>query len=164
MNVLRYMGLEETTIENVLIISGSRSFENGHEGFLKDYVSPTLKERDIDLVVCGDARGIDFQMIESIKWCPVQIWYPSVNGLRWKVIEPLSIEPVAVDGGTHRSCYIIRDKAMVDFYANYNTYFLGCWDGESRGTYKTAEFVKEAGIKGKLINYKDKKVLTINGG
>lgn len=74
----------------------------------------------------------------------------------WLDYDPLFAYYQLIDGGTQKSCYIIRDKALIELALHSpRRGFMAFWDGQSKGTRHTADYAKKRGIAGVIYNPKN---------
>lgn len=134
-----------------LVVSGSRGLIGYHN--FAQHVCKLAKDRGWCIVV-GDARGVDtcvIRMAGKQNVPLVVLGCQAVGCLR--LTPPESARSQLILGGSVKgSCFIIRDKALAELASTTDhNGFIGLWDGQSKGTRKTATFCQEAGIPGLLM-------------
>lgn len=145
-------------VKGALLVSGSRSIVDAKEFAHQVYLLASQREW---IVICGDAKGVDKSVIDycfHIKY-PIHVYASGVAGLRyfkWHERADFSFVP----GGTHKSCFVIRDEKMAQVTRAYPEYgFIGLWNGQSKGTVHTANFAKALGIPGILYKTNGEKMI-----
>ncbi len=141
-----------------LVVSGSRSFEYHDMHWAKErsaYVAFLAQQRGWAIVV-GDALGVDTYVIQRaclLKIPLVVLGCETVGHIRAMLTTAQRAHALTwlVPGGTHKTCFAIRDAALAELAATAEKRgFYGVWDGASRGTQLTFEKCKALGIPGVL--------------
>ncbi len=147
-------------VPGALVVSGSRSFEGSMLQWVREAVCQVVDLATVRgwAIVVGDASGIDTFIIHRAfqRQVPtVILGCEQVGRLRVPLTVPMQewAQSWLVPGGTRRSCFIIRDEALVSLaLTTPHRGFYGIWDGESPGTQKTAGFARTRGVPGVLVS------------
>jgi hypothetical protein len=115
-----------------LIIAGGRDLQA--YTLVEMWADRVLTWHDVTEVVCGDATGAD-----SL-------------GERWANAKGIPVKHFPADwDGLGKKAGLVRNGQM----AAYGTALLAFWDGRSRGTADMIEKAKWAGLKVKVVTYKN---------